>query len=780
MDLKAYKSQIRELIQLRNEADFNDLLDKILFGENNSDKFLIKMELNRLSTPCLRVIDLRDKVTDPCLLFEQGNIKHYLTKASIKVLKENIQLYGGYTVGAFEAVHDFIAQQKEKLNNQQRAKPAPPPKKEQCELLALSTKNKRGAARMFFVSEISATTADGKNFKGHTSNISSTGVKIKFQDEVHLTNNALIGITFSGLTLEYNDKALKEPVTCKLIKQENEADDYRYLYLNFQDDNKNFTHFISEFIRLNQYKYKIDVQYYYKLAKISALKHTYLANMSCLPIFLDIGASSPFIFALENSVNKQLLEEWHCNSSDQLPYFFNELKFCKLVKMLKQKKSTILYSFIHEAKGKKYFLSATEDELIAQGLKDLFINTGCKNTSWRVYRLTLSDYHYQSLNSYDITESIPETFNQITHMATLQKLSQTSLFELKKPLKNVDTSPLNQFVHRSETEQNSGSIFSLFSSELRKEERYQYNTAVTVSDEKKQYTGQMVDFSCSGLKIKLNQISSFSVSSSLTVNLTELQKISKSYPLSKLKYKVVRTGANNLLHLQVCDQETLDICNKFFSILVRNNAKHFKCQPLLEKRQPLQKQLIEIAEESFINVVFFVSKVVNRPVITLSAIDLPAHPLQKLFSLNSSNRNELNYLPIANNHIYERLVIDPFKINNHDLLKKEAIIYIGVFKVSANRWKISSFLEEDFNTEQEKITFIEDTHLNATFYALHYRLTQLPEMDLNCIKPEVRAISRFAMHLTKKLEEELHAVEGMIEITDITTETVNAIGHSKQ
>lgn len=780
MDLKAYKSQIRELIQLRNEEDFNDLLDKILFGENNSDKFLIKMELNRLSTPCQRVIDLRDKVTDPSVLFEQGNIKHYLTKASINVLQDNIKLYGRYTVGAFEAVHDFIAKQKEKLNNQQRAKPGSPPKKEQCELLALSTKNKRGAARMFFVSEISATTAQGQNFKGHTSNISSTGVKIKFQDDIHLTNNTLISITFSGLTLEYNDKALKEPVSCLLIKQENETDDYRYLYLNFQDGNKKFTQFISEFIRLNQYKYKIDVQYYYKLAKISALKHTYLANMNCLPIFLDISAPTPLIFALENSVNKKLLDEWHCNNSDQLPYFFNELKFCRLVKALKQKQSTMIYSFIHEAKGKQYFLSATEDELIEQGLKELFIDAGGKKPSWRVYRLTLSDYHYQSLNSYDITESIPEIFNQITHMATLQKLSQAPLFELKKPLQNVDTSPLNQFVHRSETEQNTSSIFSLFSSELRKEERYQYNTGVTISDEKKHYTGQMVDFSCSGLKVKLNQISSFPISSSLTVNLTELQKISKSYQLSKLKYKVVRTGANNLLHLQVCDQETLDICNKFFSILVRNNAKHFKCQPLLEKRQPLQKQLIEIAEESFINVVFFVSKVANRPMISFSAIDLPKHPLQKLFSLNSSNKNELNYLPIANNHIYERLVMEPFKINSNNLLKKEALIYIGVFKVSAKRWKISSFLDEDFNTEQEKIAFIENTHLNATFYALHYRLIQLPEMDLNCIKPEVRAISRFAMHLTKKLEEELHAVEGMIEITDITAETLNAISHSKR
>lgn len=779
MDLKAYKSQIRELVQLRNEADFNDLMDKILFGENNSDKFLIKMELNRLSKPCQRVLDLRDKITDPCELFEQENIKHYLTKPSIKVLQDNIKLYGLYTVGVFEAVHEFVAKQKEKQNNQFQPKPNQPVKKEQCELLSLSTKNKRGAARMFFVSEISATTSDRQKFKGQTSNISATGVKIKFQDDIHLINESSLAISFIGLTQEYHDKGLKEPVICQLIKQENDIDDYRYIYLNFEDSNKKFKAFISDFIRLNQYKYKIDVQYYYQLAKISALKHAYLSSMNSLSIFLDINNASPYIFALENDANKQILDKWQCNQEDQLAYFFNELNFYKLIRELKNKKSSIVYSFIHEAKGKQYFLSATEDDLIEQGLKELFVHTGCNKTSWCVYHLTLSTYHYQPNNSYDITESIPDIFNQITHMVTLQKLTQTPIFNRKKSLKNTDSSPLNQFVHRTEKQNKTGSVFSLFSSELRKEERYQYNTALSISDGKKQYTGQMIDFSCSGLKIKLTQITSFSVSSILTVNLNELQKISKAYSLTELQYKIVRVGANNILHLQVCEQETLDICQKFFSILVRNNAKHFKCQPLLEKRQPLQKQLIELAEESFNNAVFFVSKISTRPTISFSAIDIPEHPLHKLFSLNSENKDELNYLPIANNHIYERLVIAPFKEHKSASVIKEALIYIGVFKVGSKHFKISSFLEEDFNNEQEKMTFIADTHLNATFYALQFRLSVLPEMDLSCIKPEVRAISRFAMHLTKKLEEELHAVEGIIELTDITSDIIHALNKRK-
>ncbi|WP_413699192.1 hypothetical protein ACLKMH_16975 [Psychromonas sp. KJ10-10] len=140
MDLKDYKLQIKELIPLRHSPDFNELLNKILFGENNSDKFIIKMEINRLAKPCVRIIDIRDKVTEPCVQFQQDSLTHYLTKETIKVLQKNIKLYGLYTVGAFEAVHEFIANKKNIQNTQlNKAKPKLI-KEEQCELLPLSQK----------------------------------------------------------------------------------------------------------------------------------------------------------------------------------------------------------------------------------------------------------------------------------------------------------------------------------------------------------------------------------------------------------------------------------------------------------------------------------------------------------------------------------------------------------------------------------------------------------------------------------------------------------------
>ena len=774
MDLKAYQTQIIELIPLRNEPDFNDLLNKILFGESSSDKFLIKMELSRLAKPCQRILDIRDKVTEPCHLIKQGNLQHHLTHSTHKVLLKNIKLYGLYTVGVYEAVHDYIATEKSSKKIQQTLSQPTASNTDQCELIALSQKNKRGAPRMFFVSDIQLSLNDGLAVNAQTSNISQSGIKVKVNTELQLPKDAILNVVFSGLDQEYHDKVLKQTIAYQVVKQEIDVEGHHYLYLNYHDDNKSFTYFMSEFIRLNQYKYKIDVHYYYQLAKVSALKQSYLANMNLLPICLDAQGATPYLFSLKNDINQVLVNEWFCDGINQLTGLFQELRLVKLIAKLQHQHSTTIYTFTHTIQGKQYFLSATEEELIETGLKEVFINYGRSKESWKAYHLTLFDYQYQSSNYYHVTDPTPVSFERVTHMATLQRLSVTYPFSINEKPNNNDVNKLNQFVHRHDMT-TAPPVFTIFSKERRKEERYLYSSGLSVTDKNSNYSGKIIDFSFSGLRIKLEQITSFSSNSVLSVNFSELQKVSKKYALSNLQYKVVRTGANNVLHLQVCDKKTLQICQQFFSLLVKNNAKHFTSLPLKENKQPSVKHLVEIAEESFVNAVFFISKAASRHKISIAAIDKKDSHLHTLFSLHSNNKNEVNYSALSNNHLYERLVAQPLKEQEKSPAHKEALIYIKVVKDNDQQWVISSFLDEDFKSPQEKLTFVKESQFNATFYALHYRLTPLPSLNLASIKSEMRAISRFAIHLTKKLEQELHAVEAMIEVIDRTEEVIKSV-----
>lgn len=770
MDFKDYQSQIKELISLRNAPDFNDLLNKILFGESNSDKFLIKMELHRLTTPCQRIIDLRDKVTEECQLFQQGSLKHYLTADTIKVLEENIELYGIYTVGVFEAVHFHLLQQKQSKKIFVEKAPKSP---EQCEFIQLSQKNKRAAPRMFFVSEIELLLEDGVTISAQTSNISSTGIRIKLKEKIHIANQEHIRIVFTALQLEYQEPTLADKICYQIVKQTVE-DNTHYLYLRYADDKAQFIAFLKEFIRENQYKYKIDVYYYYQLAQISALKNIYAAQMNILPIYLDSRSASPFLFALKNQANKQILNEWTCDGFNQLPILFDELRLTQLLAHATKKATTTLYCFTHNSNGKNYFLSASEEELLEKGLKNVFINYGSSKKSWRVYHLTINAYQYQQSQNYDITEPLPAEFASLTHIATIQPLTQLPSFSMNSFIDKKDLNKINQFVHRY-GERDKASVYTLFSSEHRKEERYLYTSKLSLSVDNVEYSGEMVDFSLSGLKIKLDQAISIAASSRVTINLLALQKISSKYPLSHLKYKVIRNSPNNTLHLQVCDSKTLKVCNNFFSLLVQKNYQHFKCVQLKRSKQPAAKRLIEISEEAFVSCVFFIGKAAGRPKIKFAAIDQVDHSLYSLFSMCSDNDSELNYYPIANNHLYERLLTQPFKECDKNAVSKEAFIYVKAYKNEENRWSINSFLDTDFQSEKEKIEFITRTAEEGKFYALHYRLSALKPGNLKDIESEIHTISRFAIHLVKKLEEQLHEINAMVEVTDRTLDVLQAI-----
>ncbi|WP_019615231.1 PilZ domain-containing protein [Psychromonas ossibalaenae] len=774
MDFKDYQSQIRELIPLRNAPDFNDLLNKILFGESTSDKFLIKMELNRLSQPCQRIIDLRHKVTEDCQLHQQDGLKHYLTKDTVKVLQETIELYGLYTIGVYEYVHYYLLQQKQKQTEKHFSDNELPVKEEQCEFLRLSQKTKRSAPRMFFVSDVQLILEDGTILNAQTSNISSSGLKVKLHEDIHMLNDQYIQVIFTGLKNEYIETHLEKRINYQLIKQKHN-DNIHYFYLMLADDNDQFINFIREFIRMNQHKYKIDVYYYYQLAKINALKHSCLAQMNSLPVYLDCRSSSPFIFTLNNKSNKKIINEWTCEGNSQLPILFNELRLTKQLAQMQQPTST-LYCFTHISGGRQYFLSATEEELIEKDLKKLFISYGQSKSSWKVYHLTLREYQYRQNqnNSYDITEPVPAEFNRVTHIAILEPLTKAYPQPVNDTTDKYDLSTLNQFVH-IQNEDNEAHIFTLFSTERRKEERYLYESQLVLNDKGTNYQGKILNFSLSGLRIQLDKIVSMAVGSKVTINLKELQRISKKFALNHLHYQVVCAGPNNSWHLQVCETDSLKVTNSFFSLLIKNNAKHFKCLPLTTPKQPASKRLIEISEEALTNCVFFIGKEGGRPKIRFAAIDSVDHPLHKLFSMCSDNPAELNYYPLANNLLYERLIAEPFKNMENEPLAKEALIYVRAVQTVDKQWQIHSLLDNDFKSEQEKRDFIIKSEQESTFYALHYRLSALDKPDLSTIKPEIRAISRFAIHLTKKLEEELTAVHAMIEIFDRSKDILDAV-----
>ena len=773
MDFKNYQSQIKDLLLMKKSPDFNDFFNKILVNESSSDKFLIKMEITRLSTPCQRIIDLRGKSAFKCKLFVYEKIEHYLDESSKTVFENGIQLYGQYTIGVFENVIEHHLKNKKEHQRNKASIPANNPNiKLQCELISLSEKNQRAAPRMFYVSDVELELENGEKYAAQTTNISISGLKIKLKEPITLNNKEIVKVSFSSFNAEFTETKSLSDARYQLVGQDT-IDNVQYCFLNYIDNNINLVTFIQEFIRTNQYKYKIDVYYYYQLAKNKLLTNYYLANTNKLPVCLDSSSLTPFLFALENNQNKKSIAYWQLQKTNKLSEFFNEIRVFRLIKESQNNFETLVYSFTHQDNGIKYYFAATEEELLETELKELFIHYGHSKDSWRIYSLSFMPYnHKQNAINPDITKENYALLNKITHVASLEDITKTPYFPYKKNAEKKEFNKLNQFLLHNKADQDQEqkqNVFQVFPVELRKEDRYLYKSNAILHFEGNQYPVQVLNFSLSGLMVKLKSSLNIATKTKLQLDLIDLQKVSKKLSLSELNYTVVNYDSYNILNLQVADNKTKQVAQNFFSLLIQYNSDHFQKMPTRYDQLAFSDELKKISEENQSGCAFFVAKNNHHADIKYASINTPNAALKTLFGLLSDNHQELNVTPITNNFLYKRLISKPLQAKGKNSILKETIIYIKTQQNRRGEWKIKSYLDEDFKSVDDRNDFIKYSAESSQIYILHYRLTSLGLPDFNIIQHEMHAISRFALHLTKKLKEELLAMNGLIEITDCTS-----------
>jgi hypothetical protein len=103
-DFSKHQTLINSFRGRVNESNFDVKFSASTKKLSKTDSFLLKMELKRLASPCTRSIDLRGLVDGNCKVYEHKGQKHFLDEVAVKVFEENIELYGSYTFGVYEAV----------------------------------------------------------------------------------------------------------------------------------------------------------------------------------------------------------------------------------------------------------------------------------------------------------------------------------------------------------------------------------------------------------------------------------------------------------------------------------------------------------------------------------------------------------------------------------------------------------------------------------------------------------------------------------------------------
>ncbi|WP_094752046.1 hypothetical protein [Psychromonas sp. CD1] len=182
-----------------------------------------------------------------------------------------------------------------------------------------------------------------------------------------------------------------------------------------------------------------------------------------------------------------------------------------------------------------------------------------------------------------------------------------------------------------------------------------------------------------------------------------------------------------------------------------------------------QKEIIRLVEKSFICPLFFLRKEISKLKIQFASIDTIAASLSPLFEVSEANSEKVSYAALIQGELYQKLINQPFHSNRSD---KEAFIYINQSIDKDSKYTYKSFLEEDFININDKLSIIYPVEKNTRFYAIHYRLLFVDRINLSEIEKQSRTINTLPLHLRRKLEDELLDICAVIEITDLTQQTL--------
>ena len=506
-----------------------------------TERFLLKMELKRLATPCTRLIDLRGHVDGECRAFEHDGRTHFLDDLAIKVYEEAYSKYGSYSFGVYEAVmnteNNFrVIYQKEKANivngNTVNAEPAKVFEKTQypAELFSFGPFFDRRDERMNFAISVQVSLDENNAAEGTTSDISVNGCKFRFNKAQELSHRQLVQIRFTGLEGDFQF-GKNEAFTYE-IRNIQEIDGIQLVgaqrVYTSDESRDGFKQFLTGFIQGNKRRYKINLDNTITAVQARTLEQFALPKSNELPIFLsDNGQSVLPRYALTCHNNQRVFQYWQDESRQStLNFLVTADRVMRLKKSVADGETLLVYSFIHSSHGKAYFYTADNIQLKDDpDFARQFLGFASNKDSFAIHQLQLlpvveSRAHSpltlsnnisardQHLNL-PVAEDVKVILSQLTNIVVANRLELTPMLAFYQALAydNINTSKLKNFGHKRLIEPLLMDEVGINFNNQRTEPRFQYKTEAIVGIDGVTWTGVSKDFSMSGLKIELNKAS---------------------------------------------------------------------------------------------------------------------------------------------------------------------------------------------------------------------------------------------------------------------------------
>ena len=802
MNIDQYKPLIEQLKPLVNEPDFDTLLRKITESETAPVRFQIKMELNRLSTACSRVIDMRPRFGGECELFVADGVSHYLD-ANIRMAMENaLRSYAGrYTIGVYEEVSELIQKaidvQREEQANSSGSKPDPQPELA-ASMYSVDTLNfgeriVRVNERMHYATEIKLLLNSNQTITGRSSDLSLSGMKAKFPSKLHFQPDSDLIITLSGLAKSIGRDEAQLTLKFRFIAVEKSNDQYQWLALKRLDAVPGADQLIEDFINQNKRRYRVDIAATAASVHNKGYEDAYMRNSQVLPIFIAQQGSALYATEiLRNEHNAETIQYWRDDNEQlQLAALFTPARLTELAKRSRTGKPLVVYSFSHMHNQARKFYVASDDELAAKGLSQTFFAVGANRDSWRVHLLYLRSldkkdaFRPQALpedikRDLNLDESLPEAMAQL--IAPLRAVvfmhdisSEAGVECYRKARRNQDANKLHCFQLAPSTTITPEETFEFI--KQRQEPRFIHRSALTATHKATKISGITRDIAVKGLRIQLKQALDCEIDDILFLNMSELNKLLPWAKLAEVPYRIVGIGSGgSLLSLALVQHQADESVTLFFKQLVQQNRKKLKQVEEAPKLPLKAETLRNLTVNRIPGIALFLARKNSRWMTTHVGVgNLPPRLFAILQELNSltvrGGALQTNLTPLCRGERFNQLVMRPLRALRPESNGFYIECLIKIERNTAGQLDAVDclYLPQGTSLEQQQ-AFVQTAQTAESVMALRISMSRNQYPNIHSLNEELHYIREYAAHKANELEHDLATNFGVGEILDITQE----------
>ncbi|MGL6314586.1 PilZ domain-containing protein [Vibrio sp. WXL103] len=771
-------SIVNRLIPAYQSADFEQVLCQVASEYSPSTRLLVKMELKRLMAPCTKKIDLRGRVQGECRQFSLDGIDHWLDDVAFNAYNKNVARFGRYTEGVWEALINTHNSYRVMNQKQPSSVQANAPKYQyRVEPLQLGYDLKRKENRLKVGSQIEITLSRGQLIHATTVDLSASGAKLKVPAAFNYKLGEVVEIVFTELNHNSKLKDINQALSYRVVGIDDcsEHEAIRYLRVLKLSESDIPNQLIRETLARSEQRLRHDNQDKLLRARTRGFEHNFLKHTGNLPVFFS---QHQLKLVLQTENNQPIWQYWQNERNQEvLSSLFHPQRMERMAPQGLSTSNNILYAFQHEHQGKLLHYSMMVPEATREE-RHLFWRVGARKPSWKVFRLHIFELkqaerdelarHAQELGLVQSNTAIEE----LTHCGILQELGdeQTASDYLLTQKSTLSGKALRKFCHpRVPGHQIRSLYFDACS--RRKEPRYTLKSPVVVTTpDGEQVRGFTTDISKRGLGVLLERRANLVAQQECVVSFTQLQQYKTDLGLDKVLYQTVRVcrgGRQLQLKLQPDDS------NRRIAAVFERIIKH-NLDKLEQRGEALPSNHVL---EGLHNILL--DKIVTIPIF----YDKPKNTLRpRTIGVNYPLPSFLT--PFTRLEQGEQLVLDPiFKGRTNTLMASPMKridgygpqyfeVYVHAILLNDRTQHIQTRLLSEFDSLQERLTFIKKAKLHGDFYA--FRLSAAPVFNpiTNLLRDDIEELLSISLAQARTIEREMLAIVGYSEMVDITDEVL--------